>query len=146
MTNLTRNTRGLNDLQREIDRVFGRFFSPQNRKDNSNTSRPVWAPRMDLLETDEAFRIRLDVPGTSKEDVAISYEDNQLTVRGSRPTRSEDGEEYIRAERPSGPFYRSFSLPESVNADEIHATQEEGVLTIFVPKSETVKPRQIEIQ
>jgi len=147
MTNLSRKTRSVNDLQREIDRVFGQFFPSRSQDQNDTTSRPQWAPRMDLLETEESYRILLDVPGTSKDDLTINYQDNQLTVRGERSrSRSDESEEYVRVERPFGPFFRSFSLPQTINADEIQATFDRGVLTISVPKTESVKPRQIEIQ
>lgn len=147
MTSLTRSTRNVSDLQREIDRVFGRFFPSRSRDENGTSSQPVWAPRMDLIETDNAYRIHLDVPGIDKDDLKINYQDNQLTVSGERPSpQSGNNEEFVRVERSFGSFYRSFSLPKTVNADRIQATYEHGVLTISVPKAEEVKPRQIEIQ
>lgn len=150
MTNLSRTrtrNRSLNDLQREIDRVFGQFFPSRDRDDESSSQQAVWAPRTDLMETEDEYRIHLDVPGMSKEDLNINYQDNQLTVSGERQSdRTDEGEEYVRVERSFGHFYRSFTLPQTVNADDIHATYDNGVLTISVPKTEEVKPRQIEIQ
>jgi len=68
-------------------------------------------------------------------------------VSGERTSdRTGEGEEYVRVERSFGQFYRAFSLPRTVNADGISAAYENGVLTITVPKTEDVKPRQIEIQ
>ena len=148
MTSLSRTrSRNLNDLQREIDRVFGRFF-PSTEGDGESTSRQaVWAPRTDLVETEDSYRLHLDVPGLTKDDLKINYQDNQLTVSGERTSdRTDEGEEYVRVERSFGQFYRSFSLPRTVNAEGISATYENGVLTISVPKTEDVKPRQIEIQ
>jgi HSP20 family protein len=102
---------------------------------------------MDLLETEETYRIRLDVPGMSKDDLTINYQDNELTVSGERTsTRPEDGAKYVRVERPFGHFHRAFTLPQTVDAAGIEATYENGVLSISVPKTEDVKPRQIEIQ
>jgi HSP20 family protein len=149
MTNLTRRrTRNLNDLQREIDRVFGRFFpSGDDNNQESSSSQAVWAPRTDLVETEDGYRLHLDVPGLSKDDLKINYKDNQLTVSGERTsTRSSDDEEFVRVERSFGHFYRSFTLPQTVNPEAISATYENGVLTISVPKTDEVKPRQIEIQ
>jgi len=147
MTGMTRRTRNLSDLQREIDRLFGRFTPSQDQDTDRSTRQSVWAPRMDLLETEEAYRIHLDVPGMSKDDLTINYQDNELTVSGERTsTRPEDGAEYVRVERPFGHFHRAFSLPQTVDAAGIQATYENGVLTISVPKTEDVKPRQIEIQ
>ena len=148
MTSLSRTrSRNLNDLQREIDRVFGRFF-PSTDGDGESTSRQaVWAPRTDLSETEDSYRLQLDVPGLSKEDLNINYKDNQLTVSGERTSeRTDEDEEYVRVERSFGQFYRSFTLPRTVNAENITASYENGVLTISVPKTEKEKSRQIEIQ
>jgi len=147
MTSLSRSTRNVSDLQREIDRVFGRFFPSQNQENNGASSEPVWAPRMDLIETNEGYRLHLDVPGITKEDLSINYQNDQLTVSGERTSpHLADNEEFVRVERSFGHFYRSFSLPQTVNPAEIEASYENGVLTISVPKTEAVKPRQIEIQ
>ncbi|MFB6248658.1 MAG: Hsp20/alpha crystallin family protein [Salinibacter sp.] len=148
MTSLSRTrNRTLNDLQREIDRMFGRFSPSQSQDENGSAEQAVWAPRTDLVESEDAYRIHLDLPGMSKDDLKINYQDNQLTVSGERPSdRSDENEEYVRVERSFGPFYRSFTLPRTVHAENISATYENGVLTIRVPKTEEVKPRQIEIQ
>jgi len=148
MTSLSRTrSRNLNDLQREIDRVFGRFFPSTEGNGESPSQQAVWAPRTDLVETADSYRLHLDVPGMTKDDLKINYQDNQLTVSGERTSdRTGEGEEYVRVERSFGQFYRSFSLPRTVDAQGISASYENGVLTITVPKTEDVKPRQIEIQ
>jgi HSP20 family protein len=148
MTSLSRTrTRGLNDLQNEIDRVFNRFFPSQSQDDRNSSQQAVWAPRTDLVETDAAYRMHLDVPGVSKDDLKINFKDNQLTISGERSShQTDENEEYVRVERAFGHFYRSFTLPRTVNAENISASYEDGVLTIHVPKTEEVKPRQIEIQ
>lgn len=148
MNSLSRTRRrNLNELQREIDNVFGRFFPSQGDEEENTSQQAVWAPRTDLVETEDAYRIHLDVPGVSKDDLTINYQDDQLTVSGER-TSDDPGEnaEYVRVERTFGHFYRAFTLPSTVKAEEINAEYDNGVLTIHVPKSETVKPRQIEIQ
>jgi HSP20 family protein len=147
MTSLSRTrNRNLNDLQREIDRVFGRFF-PSRENDGESSRQAVWAPRTDLIEAEDAYRLQLDVPGMSKEDIAINFKDNQLTVSGERTSeRTDENEEYVRVERSFGQFYRSFSLPRTVKAEDIEASYDNGVLTIRVPKTEKETSRQIEIQ
>lgn len=148
MTRLTRTRRrNLNDLQREIDNVFGQFFPSGNEDEEDASQQAVWAPRTDLLETDEAYRIHLDVPGVSKDDLSINYQDNQLTVSGERTdNRLDTDAEYVKVERAFGHFYRAFTLPNTVDAEAIRAEYENGVLTIHVPKTESVQPRQIDIQ
>ena len=145
MTQLTRRTpnRTVLDLQREVDSIFDQFFG----RDSDDDTSAVWAPRTDLSETDNAFRIRLDVPGMTKEDITINLQNNTLTVSGERSSeRQEEGEEYVRVERAFGNFHRTFTLPDAVDPDSVEAAYDDGVLTINVPKTETSTRRQIEIQ
>ena len=100
MTQLTRRTpnRTVRDLQREVDSIFDQFFGRGSDDDTS----AVWAPRTDLSETDDAFRIRLDVPGMTKDDIAINLQNNTLTVSGERSSeRQEDGESTCAWSAPS---------------------------------------------
>ncbi|WP_103019903.1 Hsp20/alpha crystallin family protein [Salinibacter altiplanensis] len=145
MTQLTRRTsnRTVRDLQREVDSIFDQFFGRGSNDDAST----VWAPRTDLSETDDAFRLRLDVPGTTKDDITINLQNNTLTVSGERSSeRQKEGEEYVRVERAFGNFHRTFTLPDAVDPESVEATHDEGVLTIHVPKTKTSTRRQIEIQ
>ena len=145
MTQLTRRTpnRTVRDLQREVDSIFDQFFG---RGSDEETS-AVWAPRTDLSETDDAYRIRLDVPGMEKDDITINLQNNTLTVRGERGSeQTTEDEEYVRVERAFGTFHRTFTLPDAVDAENIEAAYDDGVLTIHVPKTEKNTRRQIEIQ
>jgi len=145
MTQLTRRTsdRTLRDLQREVDSIFDRFFGRSGDRDTS----AVWAPSTDLTETDDAFELRMDVPGLSKEDITINLQNNTLTVSGERAREQKhDDEDRVRVERVFGTFHRTFTLPDAVDADNIEATYDDGVLTITVPKTEESTRRQIEIQ
>jgi len=145
MANLTRRTpnRTLRNLQREVDSLFDRFFNRTGDDDSS----AVWAPQTDLVETDEDFQLRLDVPGMSKEDIDINLQNGTLTVSGERTSeRTDEGEDYVRVERAFGNFHRTFTLPDAVDHENIEATYEDGVLSINVPKTEESTRRQIEIQ
>jgi len=145
MANLTRRTpnRTLRSLQREVDSLFDRFF---DRTGDEGTS-AVWAPQTDLVETDENFQLRLDVPGMSKEDIDINLQNGTLTVSGERTSeRTDEGEDYVRVERAFGTFHRTFTLPDAVDHENIEAAYEDGVLSIHVPKTEESTRRQIEIQ
>lgn len=146
MTQMTRTTpsRSLRNLQREVDDIFDRFFG---RSSGDGSESAVWAPQTDLVETDDTYRIHLDVPGMSKEDISINLQNNTLTVSGTRSSeRRDEGEEYVRVERAMGNFHRTFTLPETVDADNIEATYDNGVLNIHVPKTEGSTRKQIEIQ
>jgi HSP20 family protein len=145
MAKLTRRTpnRTLRNLQREVDSLFDRFFNRTGDDDSS----AVWAPQTDLVETDEDFQLRLDVPGMSKEDIDINLQNGTLTVSGERTSeRTDEGEDYVRVERAFGNFHRTFTLPDAVDHENIEATYEDGVLSINVPKTEESTRRQIEIQ
>jgi HSP20 family protein len=148
MTRLTRTrNRNLSSLQNEIDRVFDRFFPSRDQNEESTSSQAVWRPRMDLIESEDAYRLHLDMPGMSTDELKISYQNNELVVSGERESsRTNENEEFVRVERSFGHFRRSFTLPRTVDADNISATYDNGVLTVTVPKTEAVKPRQIEIQ
>lgn len=101
---------------------------------------------VDIHETDKSIRIYADMPGVDKKDVSIDLKEGVLTISG---TRNEDPEvkkeHYFKRERNSGSFKRSFTLTDRVNQEEIKASMENGVLTLEIPKTETVKPRQIAI-
>ncbi|MFB6273107.1 MAG: Hsp20/alpha crystallin family protein [Salinibacter sp.] len=148
MTRLTRTRdRNLNDLQSEIDRVFDRFFPSRGENQESSSQQAVWRPRMDLVETGDNYRLHLDLPGMSPDDITISYQDDELVVSGERTTeRADADEEFVRVERSFGQFRRAFTLPRTVDAENIEASYDNGVLTVTVPKAESVKPRQIDIQ
>ncbi len=146
MTQMTRyspnNT--LRDLQREVDDIFDRFF---DRGSGDQDTSAVWSPRTDLMETGNVYRIRLDLPGMTKDDITINLQNNTLTVRGERTSeQTDENEEYVRVERAFGTFHRTFALPDAVDAANIEASYDDGVLTINVPKTEDSTRRQIEIQ
>lgn len=146
MTKMTRKTpdRTLRTLQREVDDIFDRFFG---RSGGDGSTSAVWAPSTDLVETDDAYRIHLDVPGMSKEDMTINLQNNTLTVSGKRTAeQTHEDDEYVRVERTFGNFHRTFTLPDAVDAENIEATYDNGVLNISVPKTERSARRQIEIQ
>jgi HSP20 family protein len=139
--------REINSLQQEMNRLFGTFFDTPTAGSAGNGGVRRWIPAMDLVETDDHFVLRADLPGLSDEDVQIELEDNVLTVSGERKTEHEDRNEgYYRVERATGAFRRSLTLPEGVNADAIAATFDKGVLEVRIPKPEERKPRRVQIQ
>jgi HSP20 family protein len=137
--------RELSSLQNEMNRLFNTFFDTPTPGGNGNAARR-WIPSMDLVETDEHFVLRADLPGLSEGDVAIELEDNVLTVSGERKAEHEDRKEgYYRVERAFGTFARSLTLPEGVDADAVNASFDRGVLEVRIPKPEERKPRKVAI-
>jgi HSP20 family protein len=130
-------------MRREFDRLFEDFL-PTLAEDGPATA---WMPRFDLVEREEDFVAKMDLPGLRPEDINVEMEDGRLVVRGERKQeeRSEK-ENVVRMERVHGSFFRSFTLPRNVKPDEIEAAFTDGVLTLTIPKSEAARPRRIEVR
>ncbi len=99
-----------------------------------------WRPPADVFETEKALVIRLELPGTSLEDIRITLSEDKLTVSGVRRDLYEGGERrFYQAEIPFGEFERSFFLPWSIKEEDIRATYKDGILTIILHKPEPKK-------
>ena len=136
--------RELNTLQSEMNRLFNTIFDTPVPNETAGVRR--WIPAMDLVETDNDFVLRADLPGVAEGDVNIELEDNVLTVSGERKSEHEERKEgYYRVERASGSFSRALTLPEGVDPDRVTAKFEHGVLEVRIPKPEQRKPRKVAI-
>jgi HSP20 family protein len=137
--------REIGSLQNEMNRLFNTFFDSPTTAHNGNATR-TWIPAMDLVETEDNFVLRADLPGMAEQDVHIELEDNVLTVSGERKAEHETRKEgYYRVERSSGAFRRTLTLPEGVAADSITAKFDRGVLEVQIPKPEQRKPQKVQI-
>jgi HSP20 family protein len=136
--------RELSTLQSEMNRLFNSVFDSPPGNGGSVARR--WLPAMDLVETEDDFVLRADLPGLGEDDVKIEFEDGTLTISGERKAEHESkGEGYYRVERASGAFSRSLTLPQGVDPERVSASFDRGVLEVRVPKPEERKPRRIEI-
>jgi HSP20 family protein len=134
--------REISSLQSEMNRLFNAAFDTPS---SGNQARR-WAPPMDLLETEDQFVLRADLPGMGESDVKIELEDNVLTLSGERKSEHEtNGEGFHRVERAFGSFSRSLTLPRGVDPEGVAANFDRGVLEVRIPKPEQRKPRRIEI-
>jgi HSP20 family protein len=137
-------SRSLSSLDRmlTLNRAFDEAF-------NGSLGSRVWVPAMDVAERGDAYIVHTELPGVHPEQVEVSFEQNVLTLRGSKPASFDSNNEgelrVFAAERVHGSFERSVRLPEFVDADRINAKFDHGVLTVTVPKAEAAKPRKIEI-
>ena len=137
-------TRELSSLQSDVNRLFNAFFDTPVGGNGSSLRR--WVPAMDLVETEDHFVLRADLPGLTDKDVSIELEDNVLTVSGERQAEHEETKQgYFRVERATGGFRRSLTLPEGVDADAVQASFANGVLEVRIPKPEERKPRKVAI-
>jgi HSP20 family protein len=134
--------RELSSLQSEMNRLFDGMFEPAG--DVSGARR--WIPPMDLVETEDHFVLRADLPGVSEEDVKIELDDRVLTLSGERKSDHETKREgFYRVERAFGSFSRSLTLPQGVDPDSVTASFAHGVLEVRIPKPAQAKPRRISI-
>lgn len=110
-------------------------------------TRQMGTPAVDIQEQDDTYIVRASLPGVGPEDVRIEAHGNQVTLSGQVQQEQEtERGNYILRERRVGQFYRSFTLPAEVNADQAEATFENGILTLRLPKSEMARARQIPIR
>ena len=135
--------RELSSLQSEMNRLFNTAFDAPA---GGNGGSRRWTPAMDLVETDDHFVLRADLPGMEQSDVTIELEDNVLTVSGERKAEHQEKHEgFYRLERAFGSFSRSLTLPKGIDPEAVTAEFSNGVLEVHVPKPEERKPRKIEI-
>ena len=133
-------------LQNEMNRLFNTVFDAPAGHGNGGSTQRRWMPAMDLLETEDQFVLRADLPGLTEDDVSIELEDTTLTVSGERKAvHEEHSEGAYRVERAFGSFSRTLTLPQGVDPEAITAGFDKGVLEVRVPKPEQRKPRRIAI-
>lgn len=127
----------MNRLAREMDTLFGGGLTP---------SSDLWAPPVDVEETGDELLLTAELPGMSRDDIAIELEDGVLTIQGEKKDeRKDEGTQGLLYERRWGSFTRRFTLPRAVDSGNITAQYENGILSIRVPKAEEAKGRKIEI-
>jgi HSP20 family protein len=128
-------------FSREVDRLFDTFFGGEREAGRR------WLPPMDLVEADDHFVLKADLPGLAEGDVSIEVQDGTLTISGERQAEHESRERgWYRIERSFGSFSRSLTLPDGVDPDSISAEFDRGVLEVRIPKPEERKPRRVAIK
>jgi len=128
-------------LTNQFDRLFEDAFAvsrPQSR---------IWNLDLDVRETDDAYLVKVSVPGFAPDQINVTLDQNVLTIKGDlQEDELQNNEIYHLRERRFGRFSRSISLPDDVVAEEIQATVEQGVLSVHIPKHEASKPKQIPVR
>jgi HSP20 family protein len=138
--------RELTAMQDRINRIFGEAYT--RRFDDDVSTRGDWIPPVDIYQNDrQEIVIKAEMPGLKREDIDLRVENNTLTLKGERKRETEvKDEQYHRVERVHGVFVRSFSLPATVDANNVSADYKDGILTVVLPMREEAKPRQIQVQ
>jgi HSP20 family protein len=129
----------------DLNRLFSGFFSGDALE--TSFARGAWEPVVDICETAESYLVTAELPGLTKDDVNISYEDGILTIRGEKKQEKEEKRKnYHRVERSFGAFERSFRVPSRVLIDKVEAKFKDGVLHLMLPKAEEARPKEIPIK
>ncbi|UCD64998.1 MAG: Hsp20/alpha crystallin family protein [Candidatus Zixiibacteriota bacterium] len=141
MTNLVVSP---NRVAREIDNLFSDFFTYPRLWVERNSD---FMPRVNISDSEDRVTMQFEVPGMDKSDFKVSVKDGVLSVSGERKWESkENGKSFIRSEIRTGSFCRSFSLPDTVDADKIKADYKNGILELTLSKREEAKPKEIEVK
>jgi HSP20 family protein len=128
-------------LQDRVNSIFQDFAG-----DSQAVSTASYTPAVDVFENGEKVVLKLDIPGVEEKDLDIRVENQSLTVRGERKFESEEKEEnFHRIERRYGSFFRSFTLPTTVDTENVNASYNAGVLKLELKKKASAQPRQIKI-
>lgn len=137
--------RELRSLNEEMNRLFS-LSMPRSFEDEGFV-RGAWNPSVDIFENKDQLVLEAELPGMKREDFELTIENNVITLRGERKfEKKEETDNYHRVERSYGAFSRSFTLPQSVSAENATADFKNGVLRVTLPKREEVKARRIEIK
>jgi HSP20 family protein len=131
-------------MEDEFEDLFKRF----NGDDGGWLTEPTYfAPTVDVVETDNAFEVTVDLPGMKPEEVKVEMKEGELWITGKREEEKEEkGKTYHRVERRHGEFRRVMGLPGAIDGDKVTAKYENGVLRIAVPKAEAAKVKHIEVK
>jgi HSP20 family protein len=130
-------------LHRDLDRLVA------NRGVTRDPENPVadWVPAVDIVEEQDRFVLRADVPGVKPDDIDVSMDQGALSISGERHAIAADEEGGVqRIERATGRFLRRFTLPESADAEGIAARCHDGILEVSIPKAPEVQARRITVE
>lgn len=135
--------RELTDMQRSMDQLIRNFGPTAGREEALGTN---FVPPVDVYEDEHGITLKLEVPGIDEKDLDVRVENNVLTIHGERKFEKEEKEEnFQRIERRYGSFTRTFTLPNTVNTDNVQADYDKGVLKIHLNKRAEAKPKQIKV-
>jgi HSP20 family protein len=135
-------------MTEQMERLFDDFFSPPSTPSfwRRVPTDGNWAPAIDIIEKDDKFIVKAELPGMKEEDIDVSVTGDTLTIKGERTIESEAKEdEFYLCERSYGSFMRSMKLPSMVDAEKIAATYENGVLEVSLPKTGEAEAKKIKV-
>lgn len=135
----------LEQLRKEMNRLFD-FSRTSWPGESTSLLDTGWSPMLDVKEKKDKIILEADLPGMEKEDIDVSVKNDKLVIKGEKKIDKEDKEsDYVRSERVYGSFYREVNLPSGTDPQDIDAEYQKGVLKLTIPKKESEKPRQIDV-
>ena len=138
-------TREIEETGRRFEDIFGRPFLPGIWR-VFPSEEMVWAPAIDVLEQEDEFSVKVELPGVKEEDVNVTVAGSTLTIEGEKKAESEVKRKgYYYSETSYGSFSRSITIPSTVDASKIEANYDKGILEITLPKTPEVKPKKIAV-
>lgn len=133
-------------LQNRMNSIF-QEYNRNNQGEGDSLVTAAFVPPVDIYEDEHKIVLKLEVPGMKESDLDIQIENNVLTVKGERKFEKEEKEEnFHRIERRYGSFYRSFTIPNTVNPESVKASYDAGVLKVELEKRAEAKPKQIKVE
>jgi HSP20 family protein len=139
-------SRDVMDIQTQMNRLFDNFFGQPGQPWQPGMVERAWTPPVDMYETKNEVVVAVDLPGVNEKDIRLSITGDLLTIQGERQWSDQTREAgHYRQERWFGKFERALSLPIPVETGQVKATYRDGVLTVKLPKTEGVKPKEIKI-
>jgi len=131
------------NLHDEMENLLDFAFRGESGRPGSTS----WAPSTNVSETETNYEISVELPGIAPDDVTVEVHDGQLSISGSVEHEAKtEGKVFHRTERRTGTFRRVISVPDEVDAENIDADFEHGVLTVLLPKAEKAKPKRIDVK
>ena len=136
---------GLRPWTRDLDSLFEGFLRPTRWMEESASEGLI--PALDVVERDNEFIVRAEMPGVKKDEIEVSLENGVLTLGAQTTSENEEkeGDRVIRQERRYGKYVRSLRIGKDIDEKKVKASYKDGVLELTLPKAETVKPKKISV-
>jgi HSP20 family protein len=131
----------------QMSRAVAQALGPGGLQQGAAGTTPAWVPALDISERKDAYLVAVELPGVEVDDLQITLEDGLLTIQGERHFAHDSSEQqFHRVERRFGAFRRAITLPAPIQAEQIEASFDNGVLQLVVPKAEQARPRTISVR
>jgi HSP20 family protein len=137
--------RDIEGMSERLNKFFGTWTRPFDVTESLKVA--DWAPAVDIQETEKEYLVKLEIPEVKKDDVKVTFQENELTVTGERKLEKEEkGKKFHRIERAYGTFVRTFTIPTDADETKIFAEFKDGMLTVKLPKLDKPRPKTVEVK